>query len=64
MLFRFSLSHIFVFRLKQEDEAWVEVGTSYNSFRAAVLEELEEFFHLTGDDEGFGDAHGFEWAGY
>ena len=36
------LSHGCVCRLKQEDEAWVEVGTSYNSFRAAVLEELEE----------------------
>jgi kinetochore protein Mis13/DSN1 len=28
--------------LKQEDEAWVEVGNSYNSFRAAVLAELDE----------------------
>ena len=30
------------YRLKQEDEAWIEVGTSYNSFRASVLAELEE----------------------
>ncbi|GJE89926.1 Mis12-Mtw1 protein family-domain-containing protein [Phanerochaete sordida] len=29
-------------RLKQEDEAWVEVGASYNSFRSAVLAELED----------------------
>ncbi|PSS32065.1 hypothetical protein PHLCEN_2v2172 [Hermanssonia centrifuga] len=29
-------------KLKQEDEAWIEVGNSYNSFRGAVLAELEE----------------------
>ncbi len=28
--------------MKQEDEAWIEVGNSYNSFRGAVLAELEE----------------------
>ncbi|EKM58573.1 uncharacterized protein PHACADRAFT_171852 [Phanerochaete carnosa HHB-10118-sp] len=29
-------------RLKQEDEAWVEVGASYNSFRTSVLAELDD----------------------
>lgn len=29
-------------RLKQEDEAWLEVGTSYNALRATVLAEVEE----------------------
>lgn len=28
--------------MKQEDEAWTEVGHSYNAFRASVLAELEE----------------------
>ena len=32
----------FAKRLKQEDEAWIGVGTSYNSFRSSVLGELEE----------------------
>lgn len=31
-----------MFSLKQEDEAWTEVGNSYNAFRGTVLAELEE----------------------
>ncbi|KAF7794758.1 hypothetical protein EIP86_005896 [Pleurotus ostreatoroseus] len=34
--------NVHIQKLKQEDEAWIEVGTSYNSFRSAVLAELEE----------------------
>ena len=30
------------FRLKQEDEAWTEVGNSYNAFRAQVLADVNE----------------------
>lgn len=36
------ITELRVSRLKQEDEAWTEVGHSYNSFRSNVLAELDE----------------------